>query len=150
MEYIAPEGILHYADCEPLISGLGYALVELVVFSRQSTWHVKAVITAPDGIGINDCSKVHRALLPRLEAVLSTQDMYVEVTSPGLDRVLKNAAEFSVFVGRQVKIWDTDISDWITGKIVSADRTSVRLDAGNGETVYPFSRIAKAKLSGSV
>ena len=146
MDYIAPENIPYFSDCEPLISGLGYSVVELAVFKRQSTWHVRVVLNSPEGVGIADCSKVHRALLPRLEAVLSSQDMYVEVTSPGLDRILKNAAEFAVFRGKQVKIWNSDISDWLQGTILSSDAESVRLGTDSGETVVPYTKIAKAKL----
>lgn len=149
MEYIAPENIAYHADCEPLVRALGFSLVELVIFKRQSTWHVKIVITAPSGVGISDCSKVHRAVLPRLEAVLSSQDMHVEVASPGMDRVLKNAAEFSVFAGRKVKVWDTDLSDWVPGTVVSADESSVTLDTDQGKRAFPYQKIAKAKLTGT-
>jgi len=72
--------------------------------------------------------------------------MYVEVTSPGLDRILKNAAEFAVFRGKQVKIWNSDISDWLQGTILSSDAESVRLGTDSGETVVPYTKIAKAKL----
>lgn len=148
MEYIAPESIPYFKDCDPLIKGLGYCLVELVVFKRQAAWHIRAVITGPSGVGINDCSKVHRALLPRLEAVLQSQDMYVEVTSPGLERVMKNASEFSVFCGKSVKVWNTDISDWMQGIILSSDSQSVRLGISGSEIVIPFDKINKAKLTG--
>jgi len=148
VEYSAPESIPYMKDCDPLVRGLGYSLVELVVFKRQSTWHVRVVIAGQSGVGIQDCTKVHRALLPRLEAVLQSQDMYVEVTSPGLERVLKNASEFSVFTGRGIKIWNTDISDWIQGVVLSADTRSVRLDTGGSEIEVPFDKINKAKLTG--
>lgn len=144
MEYIAPEKVPYFGDCEPLISGLGYSIVELNVFRKQSSWQIKLVITGPAGVGIADCSKVHKSLLPRLEAILATEDMYVEVASPGLDRIFKNAAEFSVFEGKQVKVWNTDISDWIQGKIVSSDSSSVRLETDKGETDIPYIKIAKA------
>ena len=147
MEYIAPEKVPYFGDCEPLISGLGYSIVELNVFRKQSSWQIKLVITGPAGVGIADCSKVHKSLLPRLEAVLATEDMYVEVASPGLDRIFKNAAEFSVFNGKQVKVWNTDISDWIQGKIVSSDSSSVRLETDKGEIDIPYIKIAKAKLN---
>ena len=147
MEYIAPEKVPYFDDCEPLISGLGYSIVELNVFRKQSSWQIKLVITSPAGVGIADCSKVHKSLLPRLEAVLATEDMYVEVASPGLDRIFKNAAEFSVFNGKQVKVWNTDISDWIQGKIVSSDSSSVRLETDKGEIDIPYIKIAKAKLN---
>jgi ribosome maturation factor RimP len=73
--------------------------------------------------------------------------MYVEVTSPGLDRVFKNATEFSVFSGKQVKVWDTDIKDWVQGTILSADSQAVTLSTGKGEITVPYARIAKAKLN---
>lgn len=149
MEYIAPESVAHYGDCEPLVRALGYSLVECTVFKRQATWHIKLVITSQQGVGIADCTKVHRAILPRLEAVLSSQDMYVEVASPGLDRVFKNASEFSVFVGHRVRVWNTDISDWVSGTVVSADSQLVTLDTGSGETTLPYQKIAKAKLTGA-
>jgi ribosome maturation factor RimP len=121
--------------------------VELVVFKRQSSWQVKIVITSDEGAGIVECTRVHRAILPRLEALLDSQDMYVEVTSPGIDRVLKNAAEFAVFVGKQVKVWNTDISDWISGAVVSATADSVLLSTDKGEIGIQYSKIAKAKLN---
>lgn len=150
MEYTAPEKIPYYADCEPLVRGLGYQLVELIVFKRQNSWQIKVVLTGPQGVGIADCTKVHRALFPRLEALLATQDMYIEVTSPGLDRILKNASEFALFVGKQVKVWNMDISDWVHGAIVRADSQTVTLMVGTDETVLSYQKIAKAKLSSTV
>ena len=104
------------------------------------------IVSGPSGVGISDCTKVHRALLPRLEAILASQDMYVEVTSPGLDRVMKNAAEFGVFKGKTVKVWNTDISDWIQGTILDSGTESVKLALESGEEDIPFVKIAKAKL----
>lgn len=149
VEFIAPENIPYFQDCEPLIQGLGCSLVELVAFKRQTAWHIKVVITGPEGVGIAECTRVHRALLPRLEAILSSQDMYVEVTSPGLDRILKNAAEFSIFTGKPVKVWNADISDWMAGTIVSSDRESVTLSTEKGDVQIAYSKISKAKLAGS-
>jgi len=146
VDYIEPDKIPYFDDCEPLITGFGFKLVELVVFRKQSSWQVKVVITGAAGVGIADCTKVHRALLPRLEAILSSQDMYVEVASPGLDRILKNALEFSVFTGKNVKVWNTDISDWIMGAIVSSTKEAVTLSTEQGEQTVPYNKIAKAKL----
>ncbi len=150
VDYITPEKISHFCDCEPLISGLGYNLVELSVFQRQSTWQIKIVITAPQGVGIADCTKVHRAIFTRLEAVLATQDLNIEVASPGLDRIFKNAYEFSVFTEKQVKVWNSDISDWMQGVIISSDTVSVRLRTEAGEITIPYNKIAKAKLFSQV
>lgn len=166
MDYISLDTIPHYTECSPLVAGLGYVLVELRVIPQHGVIRVLAVISHPAGensialIGINDCAKVHRALLPRLEVVLNSQDIYMEVTSPGMERVIKNAAEFALFTGHLVRVWDSDVTDWIAGKIVVSDTESVTLEMIRTELVkgaepsigapeskrIPYGRIAKAKL----
>ncbi len=147
MDYIAPDKIPYYNDCEPLVKGFGFNLVELVIAKRQSSWQVKIVITSDTGVGIAECTKLHRAILPRLEALLDSQDMYVEVASPGLDRILKNAAEFALYRGKRVKVWSSEISDWISGTVLSSDEESVTLSTDEGENQIPYIKIAKAKLN---
>lgn len=149
MEYTAPDDIPYYNECEPLVRGLGYTLVECTIFKRQGNWQVRVVIASPSGVGIADCSKVHRALLTRLEALLDSRDVFIEVTSPGLDRLIKNAAEFAAFTGTGVRIWDTDCSDWVSGIIAGSDNMALRLKTPDGEQLVPYTRIAKAKLNNS-
>lgn len=147
VDYIEPSTIKYYGECEPLVNGLGYSLVELQVFKRQQNWQVKAVITGENGVGVDDCAKVHRTLLTRLEAILDSQDVYVEVASPGLDRIVKNAAEFKLFIGKTAKFRLVDANDWIQGSIVSSDDTAVLIDTGTEKLSVPHSEIAKAKLA---
>lgn len=151
MDYISLKSIQHYSDCEPLVSGLGYILVDLKIIPAKTTVKISAVIASKDvtkDIGVEDCSKVHHALLPRLQAILGTEDTYMEVTSPGMDRNIKNAAEFSIFKGREVRVWDKTVSDWVGGVISAADEKTVSLE--NQETkeiqTVSFENIAKAKF----
>ena len=163
MEYISLDSIPHFADCSPLVTGLGYVLVDLKVVPQNGSIKVTAVITKPAGdsgaVGVNDCARVHRALLPRLEAGLDSQDIYMEVASPGMERLIKNPAEFALFVGRYVRVWDSQITDWVAGKIISSDDQSITLElVGEGVTeesaqmqagqvsTIPYQRISKAKL----
>ncbi|MBQ0162779.1 MAG: ribosome maturation factor [Treponema sp.] len=151
MEYISLQTLTHYSDCQPLVDGLGYILVDLKIIPAKSTVKISAVIASKDiakDIGVEDCSKVHHALLPRLQALLGTEDTYMEVTSPGMDRNIKNAAEFELFVGHEVRVWDKEVSDWVGGTIKTADSKSVTLT--NQETkenkTVSFENIAKAKF----
>lgn len=151
MEYKDLAEIPHYTDCEPIVRGLGYALVELRVFRTNGTVQVRAVIAHADttdvsGIGVNDCAKVHRVLLPRLEALLQSPDIYMEVTSPGTERLIKNAAEFVFFKDKYVKVYDTAQSDWVSGKIVALTANELTLDINGTERGFPLEKIAKAKL----
>lgn len=151
-----------FADTSKLVLGLGYSLVELRVVQLKNQQQVKVVIArqisdSPEGIGVNDCAKVHRVLLPRFEALLQSQDVYMEVTSPGMERIIKNAAEFAVFAGYLVRVWDIERSDWVFGKVLSADSSSLTIQLTDSEGNFtglnadeafciPYTQIAKAKL----
>lgn len=149
MEYKSQYSFPYYRECAPLVEALGYFLVELNVLNHKSGVRIYAVIAAKDSareIGVDDCSKVHHALLPRLEALLGTDDTYMELTSPGMERNIKNAAEFVFFIGREVRVWDKNISDWVGGKITAADDKSVTLEKDDLEQTFYFENIAKAKF----
>lgn len=151
MDYISYKDIKYYKECATLVEGLGYKLVDLKIIPAKTITKISAIITSTDpevSLGVNDCAKVHRALLPRLEALLGTEDTTMELTSPGIEHNIKNAAEFAIFVGRNVRVWDKTVTDWVSGKIVSADEKSVELEKEDGErfTVL-FENIAKAKFT---
>ncbi|MEE0879278.1 MAG: ribosome maturation factor [Treponemataceae bacterium] len=150
MEYTSLDTMPYYNECKSLIEGLGYILVSIKVVPAKTTTKVTAVISNKDssveGIGVNDCAKVHRLLLPRLEAILQNQDIYMEVTSPGMERHIKNAAEFELFKGREVKVWNTEVSDWVSGVIKNSDANQLTLNVMEEEKVISYSNIAKAKL----
>lgn len=151
MDFTSLDSMPYYTQCKSLVEGLGYILVSIHVVPAKTTTKVQAVITngesnSSEGIGINDCAKVHRLLLPRLEALLQNQDIYMEVTSPGMERHIKNAAEFSLFKGRDVKVWNTEISDWISGVIKDSDEHQLTLKVMEETKIIPYTNIAKAKL----
>lgn len=149
MEYIPLETTEFYKDCAPLVEGLGYYLVELKIIRSGKTLKINSVIASKDSsvdIGVDDCAKVHHALLPRLEALLGTDNTYMELTSPGMERNLKNAAEFSFFKGKEVRVWDKNISDWQSGIIKDSDDKSVILEKDGEEKTFLFENIAKAKF----
>ncbi len=151
MEYTALENQKYYTECQKMVDGISYTIVELHVVPAKNTIKVSIVICHKDsslGVGINDCAKVHRLLLPHFEDVLQSEDVYMEVTSPGMERTLKNAAEFPLFLGRNVKVWHTELSDWIQGTILKADEKAVLMSIreDNNEKMFPYGTIAKAKL----
>lgn len=150
MDYIPYGKIKYYDQCATLVEGLGYKLVDLKIIPGQNVTKISAIVTTTDpsaNMGVNDCAKVHRALLPRLEALLGTEETTMELTSPGIEHNIKNAAEFAVFTRRNVRVWDKTITEWTGGKIVKADETSVTMEKEGGEqfTVL-FENIAKAKF----
>jgi ribosome maturation factor RimP len=106
--------------------------------------------TSPKGISINDCSAVHRAILPRLELALPGEDLYVEVSSPGIDRLIKDKAEFRHYIGRGIRCYSRDNSDWVQGILAAAEDEKITLQGKDGSIDLFFADIAKAKLDHSV
>ena len=150
MEYTSYKTVKYYKDCAPLVEGLGFKLVELKIVPGKEVTKISAMIASSDpsvNIGVNDCAKVHRILLTRLEALLGTEETTMELTSPGIEHNFKNAAEFEVFTGRDVRVWDKTVTDWVGGRIISADDKSVTLEKEGGEKItILYENIAKAKF----
>ena len=132
-----------------VLDGLGFNLIELVVSKHRGSVQVRMVIYNGSSISTNDCTKVHRAVMPRLELAFSGQeppDIYLEVSSPGIDRLIKDGAEFAFYSGRAVRCFRTDITDWTSGILESADEKGIVIRTKEGIIRLEFEIIAKAKL----
>jgi ribosome maturation factor RimP len=122
------------------------SLVDLSVSRHKGSVQIRIIVYKSGALGVNECSKVHHAVLPRLELQFPGQDLYVEVSSPGIDRNIKDASEFVHYVGRGVKCYRTDISDWSAGILESADDKGLVLKKGDNRMNLSYEIIAKAKL----
>jgi ribosome maturation factor RimP len=85
--------------------------------------------------------------MPRLEVVLDSRDISLEVSSPGISRTIKYFREFSIFQGRKIRLMEAGENDWIEGTIVSADEQKMVLRGAAGERSYTREEITKAKIS---
>jgi len=133
-----------------VLDGLKFSLIELSVSKQRGSVQIRAVIYNGASIGTDDCTKVHRALMPRLELAFPEQDVYLEVSSPGIDRLIKDSAEFAFYKGRAVRCFRTDISDWTAGILENADEKGIVIKNSKDGTVrLEFDIIAKAKLDSS-
>jgi ribosome maturation factor RimP len=141
-----------FQSLDPVIRGMGMSLIELSVYRGKTSGNVqvKAVVYKEGITGVDDCSRVHRGILPRLELAFPERDIYLEVSSPGIDRLIKDGSEFVHYVGKGVKCYRTDISDWTAGILLASDAGGVTLRVKEQEVVLPYDIIAKAKLSGDM
>jgi Uncharacterized protein conserved in bacteria len=90
-----------YELLESTLTGLGYELVDVERSARGKM--LRVFIDKPDGITVDDCGGVSNHL-SRLLAVENIDYDRLEVSSPGLDRPLKKAADFIRFAGESVKL----------------------------------------------
>lgn len=85
---------------ETTVTGLGYELVDL---ERSGGGMLRVFIDQPAGITIDDCEKVSR----QLSHVLTVENINydrLEVSSPGLDRLLRKLTDFVRFAGCEAAV----------------------------------------------
>ena len=89
---------------ETTVLGLGYELVDVEMSPRGRT--IRVFIDTPgkeNGVDVEDCAKVSNQL-SRVFEVENVDYDRLEVSSPGLDRVVKKAEDFARFAGQDIQI----------------------------------------------
>jgi len=107
--------------------------------------------TAEDCVSVEDCAKVSRDL----SAILDVDDVVpiaytLEVSSPGLDRPLRQPDDYRRFAGRRAKIVMRERVDgqgFFRGRLGGVDGSDVLIDAEDGKTHrVPIAVITRANL----
>lgn len=86
---------------ETTVSGMGYELVGVERPSRGGL--LRIYIDKPGGITLDDCAGVSRQV-SRVLAVENVRYDRLEVSSPGLDRLLKGERDFARFAGQKARV----------------------------------------------
>jgi ribosome maturation factor RimP len=90
------------AIIERVISQLGYELVDFEMSNRGKL--LRLFIDKPEGITLDDCVLVSNHVSHFLAVENDVDYDRLEVSSPGMDRVLKKAADFERFKGTRIKV----------------------------------------------
>ncbi len=123
--------------------------IELAGSARRPT--VRVYIDREGGVTLDECERFSRSLSLLLDVEDFIQSSYVlEVSSPGLDRPLKNKKDFEKSVGKLARIVTRESIDnqtFFLGRIVSVRDDSVVLAVEKrGELTIPLAGISKARL----
>lgn len=90
---------------EPLAESLGYFIWDVEYVREGAQWYLRITIDSEEGIDINDCEKMHRAIDPLLDEADPIEDAYtLEVSSPGIERDLKNDMQIEACEGWEVEV----------------------------------------------
>ncbi|WP_343343264.1 ribosome maturation factor RimP [Terrisporobacter petrolearius] len=89
----------------PITEANGLELVDVEYVKEGGEFFLRVYIDKEDGVSLNECELVTRALNPILDEKDPIKDnYYLEVSSPGLDRPLKKDKDFVKYQGRDVEI----------------------------------------------
>ncbi len=84
------------------VTQLGYELVDLEISNRGKL--LRLFIDKPEGVNIDDCVLVSNQLSNLLAVEHDIDYDRLEVSSPGMDRVLKKESDFLRFSGQRVHV----------------------------------------------
>ena len=142
-------------EIQSLIGSEVIKVVEVIKAETPYGINIKITLFATDHeITTDELAKSYRILYPRYSVLLGERDLSMEISSPGLQRSLKDVYEFEVFAGKCVRIYSDTYSSWVIGDILSSDETDLVLKnavvedtkAESDTLSIPFCSIQKAKL----
>ena len=135
----------------PVLDQDSIELVDVTCRLDRGRWVLGIFIDKPGGVNIDDCADVSRKIgdLIDIEDIVS-QRYVLEVSSPGLDRVLKKDKDFQKFSGRKIKLKTHQAQNGrrnFKGKIVRCEQGIVELEDEEGRVFrFPLTDIEKARL----
>jgi ribosome maturation factor RimP len=132
---------------QPVLKEHGLELVELEWRGRRPRGVLRLFVDKPGGVEVGDCERVSRELGDVLEASALIEDAYdLEVSSPGLDRLLRTDREFRWAMGKQVQCWLAG-GESVRGRLVGATPERLSIEGGEGGAVdVERGRVTKARL----
>ncbi len=88
---------------ESAVAELGYRIWDITYSKIGADYHLEITIDNDEGIYIEDCEKVHRAIEPIIDECDPIEGFYyLEVSSPGIERELRTDEHISASVGKKV------------------------------------------------
>ena len=90
---------------EPKIQEIGYELYDVEYAKEGKNYFLRIIIDKPEGIDLNDCEKVNNAITDMLdEANYIKEQYFLEVSSPGIERVIRKEKHLKQNIGQEVQV----------------------------------------------
>lgn len=136
---------------EPIAEANGVSIYDVEYVREGADYHLCAYIDKPEGVGIQDCENVSRALSDALDREDFIPDAYIlEVSSPGLGRVLKKDKHLQTGIGQMVEVRlfkPVEKCREFSGVLESFDEDSITILEGEEARTLKRADIASVRLA---
>lgn len=132
---------------EKTVTQLGYELVDLEMSNRGKL--LRLFIDKPEGVTIDDCTLVSHQVSHLLAVEHDVDYDRLEVSSPGLDRVLKKEKDFERFAGERIKLKlriPVEGRKNHVGKLVGLESGEIMLEKEGQALRIALANVEKARL----
>jgi ribosome maturation factor RimP len=135
---------------EPGLLAKGLELVDVEFKKEGKNWFLRIYIDREGGVTLEDCQKVSRLAGDLIEVEDVIEPVYtLEVSSPGLNRVLKKEKDFLKYSGKKINVQchaPMDDRKKFTGILTDFIDQSIHLEVNGQQHKIPLSLVAKANL----
>ncbi len=135
----------------PIAQKHNVEIYDVEYVKEGSEYYLRAYIDKPEGVNINDCENVSRALSDALDEADFIPEAYIlEVSSPGLGRTLKKDRHFEKSIGQDVEIKlfkAVEGCKEYEGTLTGFDAESITISTEEKEQTFSRSDIAIIRLA---
>lgn len=135
----------------PVIEQNNFELVDVEYVKEGSNWYLRYYIDKENGINVDDCELISRAISTLLDEKDFIEDAYIlEVSSPGLGRPLKKDKDFARSIGKEieVKLYKAiNRQKDFEGTLVSYDDEHIVIMVDDEEMTFDRDAIALVRLA---
>lgn len=136
---------------QPIAAAQGVEIYDVEYVKEGSDYYLRAYIDKAEGVNIEDCENVSRALSDALDREDFIPDAYIlEVSSPGLGRTLKKDRHLARSIGEEVEIKlykPLDGTKEYAGVLKSFDEGIVVITEGTMDRIFARNDIAVIRLA---
>jgi ribosome maturation factor RimP len=137
---------------EPIVADHGLELVDVEHHQGRPPWTLRVIVDTASGDGlvpVERCAHVSREIAAQLDATDAIPVRYqLEVSSPGLDRVLAREKDFVRACGREIRLETRTPLDGrrrFRGRLLTFDAGIARMSVDGSEVSIHFDDVAKAR-----
>lgn len=132
---------------EPILEQNQFELYDVEYVKEMGNWYLRVYIDKEDGISVDDCELVSRAMNDLLDAEDFIPDAYIfEVSSPGLGRQLKRDKHFAKSLGEEVEVKlykALNKKKEFVGLLIDFNENTITIELEDGNTM----EIARADIA---
>ncbi len=137
------------ALAEPIALELDLVVWDVEYVKEGTEWYLRITIDSNEGVTIEDCERMHRAIDPILDEVDPIENSYhLEVSSPGLERELKNDFHLEACVDEAVEVRlfaPVDGAKVFTGLLCPVEDDCIVIACADGERRFPRASVAMVR-----
>lgn len=133
----------------PYLEEHNFELIDVEYVKEGDSWFLRVFIDKEDGIDIEDCGHISEILSQKLDESDTIEDAYfLEVSSPGAERPLKQAHDYIKAVGKHVYVTTYGPVGGLKefeGVLVSFADEMVVIQIGEQNYAIPYNNVASAR-----